>query len=151
MAIFFANWLDIITASLSIPACTIFFSSLKIPLALIEASGDGGEMDQDGVRLCWRNCATWCLVMVVDRIRTCRDVNYTLVRPPCCLLSYCVVTNKLCAATKLQTVGSVVWASQIKIIQYSTTLLPRVNTIAIGMFCGAKYTHHTFTPIIKHH
>ena len=22
--------------------------------------------------------------------------------------------------------------------------------IAQGMFCGAKYTHHTFTPIIKH-
>ena len=22
--------------------------------------------------------------------------------------------------------------------------------IARGMFCGAKYTHHTFTPIIKH-
>ena len=36
-------------------------------------------------------------------------------------------------------------------IQYNTTLLPSVNTlIARGMFCGAKYTHHTFTPIIKH-
>ena len=36
-------------------------------------------------------------------------------------------------------------------IQYSTTLLPSVNTlIARGMFCGAKYTHHKFTPIIKH-
>ena len=36
-------------------------------------------------------------------------------------------------------------------IQYNTTLLPSVNTmIAQGMFCGAKYTHHTFTPIIKH-
>ena len=31
------------------------------------------------------------------------------------------------------------------------TLLPSVNTlIARGMFYGAKYTHHTFTPIIKH-
>ena len=31
---------------------------------------------------------------------------------------------------------------------YNTTLLPSVNTlIARGMFCGAKYTHHTFTPI----
>ena len=31
------------------------------------------------------------------------------------------------------------------------TLLPSVNTlIARGMFCGAKYTHHTFNPIIKH-
>ena len=29
--------------------------------------------------------------------------------------------------------------------------MPSVNTlIARGMFCGAKYTHHTFTPIIKH-
>ena len=35
--------------------------------------------------------------------------------------------------------------------QYNTTLLPSVNTlIARGMFCGAKNTHHTFTPIIKH-
>ena len=36
-------------------------------------------------------------------------------------------------------------------IQYNITLLPSVNTlIARGMFCGAKYTHHTVTPIIKH-
>ena len=35
--------------------------------------------------------------------------------------------------------------------RYNTTLLSSVNTlIARGMFCGAKYTHHTFTPIIKH-
>ena len=34
---------------------------------------------------------------------------------------------------------------------YNITLLLSVNTpIAWGMFCGAKYTHHTFTPIIKH-
>ena len=34
---------------------------------------------------------------------------------------------------------------------FACTLLPSVNTlIAWGMFCGAKYTHHTFTPIIKH-
>ena len=32
---------------------------------------------------------------------------------------------------------------------YNTTLLPSVNTL-IALFCGAKYTHHTFTPIIKH-
>ena len=30
---------------------------------------------------------------------------------------------------------------------YNITLLP---LIAWGMFCGAKYTHHTFTSIIKH-
>ena len=36
-------------------------------------------------------------------------------------------------------------------IQYDITLLPSVNTlIARGMFCGVKYTHHTFTPIVKH-
>ena len=36
-------------------------------------------------------------------------------------------------------------------IQYNVTLLPSVNAlIARGMFCGAKYSHHTFTPIIKH-
>ena len=34
---------------------------------------------------------------------------------------------------------------------YNITLLPSVSTlIARGMFCGAKYTRHTFTPIIKH-
>ena len=37
------------------------------------------------------------------------------------------------------------------VIQYNTTLLPNVNTIALGMFCRAKYTHHTFTAIIKQH
>ena len=37
------------------------------------------------------------------------------------------------------------------VVQYNITLLTSVNTlIARGMFCGAKYTHHTFTPIIKH-
>ena len=31
------------------------------------------------------------------------------------------------------------------------TVLLNVNTlIARGLFCSAKYTHHTFTPIIKH-
>ena len=33
---------------------------------------------------------------------------------------------------------------------YNTTLLPRVSITALGMFCGAKHTHHTFTSIIKH-
>ena len=40
-------------------------------------------------------------------------------------------------------------------LQYITTLFPSVNTIAPGMLVvvvfGAKYTHHTFSPIIKHH
>ena len=35
--------------------------------------------------------------------------------------------------------------------QYNTTLLPSVNTIALGIPYGAKYTNHKFTPIIKHH
>ena len=35
-------------------------------------------------------------------------------------------------------------------IQYNTTVLPSVNTIARRMFCGAKNTHHTFIPTIKH-
>ena len=44
--------------------------------------------------------------------------------------------------------GVTVVASEI---QYNITLLPSVNTlIARGMFCGAMYTHHTFTPITKH-
>ena len=33
---------------------------------------------------------------------------------------------------------------------YNTTLLPNVITITVGMFCDAKYTHHTFMPIVKH-
>ena len=34
---------------------------------------------------------------------------------------------------------------------HNITLLPSDNTlITRGMFCGAKYTHHTFTPIIQH-
>ena len=38
-----------------------------------------------------------------------------------------------------------------KSLQYNITLLPSVNTlIARGMFCGARYTRHTFTPNIKH-
>ena len=36
-------------------------------------------------------------------------------------------------------------------IQYNKTLLPSVNIlIARGMFCSAKCTHHTITPIINH-
>ena len=36
-------------------------------------------------------------------------------------------------------------------IQCNITLLSSVSTlIARGMFRGAKYTHHTVTPIIKH-
>ena len=34
---------------------------------------------------------------------------------------------------------------------YNTTLLPSVNTTALGMLCGAKYTHHSFTPVTKDH
>ena len=34
---------------------------------------------------------------------------------------------------------------------YNTPLLPIVNTTGLGMFYGARYTHHKFTPIIKHH
>ena len=40
---------------------------------------------------------------------------------------------------------------QYNTIQYNIALLPSVNTlIARGMLCGAKYTHHTFTAIMKH-
>ena len=37
-----------------------------------------------------------------------------------------------------------------RVLQYNTTLLPSVKTVALEMFCGAKYTHHTFTPVMKH-
>ena len=36
-------------------------------------------------------------------------------------------------------------------VQCSTSLVPSVNTIALGMFSGVKYTHHTVTPITKRH
>ena len=37
------------------------------------------------------------------------------------------------------------------IYNITLTLLPSVNTLIVrGTFCGVKYTHHTFTPIIKH-
>ena len=47
---------------------------------------------------------------------------------------------------KLQVVLKEKWS-----LQYNAALLPGVNTTAQGMFCGAKYIHHTFMPIIKHH
>ena len=27
--------------------------------------------------------------------------------------------------------------------------MPSVNTVALGTFCAATYTHHTFTPVMK--
>ena len=36
-------------------------------------------------------------------------------------------------------------------VQYNTALLLSANTTALEMFCGAKYTPHAFTPIIKEH
>jgi len=62
-------------------------------------------------------------------------------RGGCCLVShpiYCVGHDGPSVAR---------W---IMLLQYSTTLLPSVTIIARGMFCGARYTHHTFTPVIKH-
>ena len=41
------------------------------------------------------------------------------------------------------------WINWWMYLQYNTTLLPSVNTTAVGMFRGAKYTHCTFMPIIK--
>ena len=40
--------------------------------------------------------------------------------------------------------------SSYNTVRYNTTLLPSVSTTALGMFCGARYPHHTFTLIIKH-
>ena len=36
------------------------------------------------------------------------------------------------------------------LIQYIAASLPSVSTIALEMFCGAKHTNYTFSPIIKH-
>ena len=36
-------------------------------------------------------------------------------------------------------------------MQCNTTVSLSVNKISLGMFLGAKYTDHTFMPIIKHH
>ena len=33
----------------------------------------------------------------------------------------------------------------------NVTLLPSVNTTALGMLCSAKYTHHSFMPVTKDH
>ena len=41
--------------------------------------------------------------------------------------------------------------SSFILLQCNTTLLPSVNAVAGGVFCGAKCTHPTFMPIIKHH
>ena len=35
-------------------------------------------------------------------------------------------------------------------IQYDN-FIANINTIALGMFCGTKYTHHIFMTIIRHH
>ena len=41
--------------------------------------------------------------------------------------------------------------SSLRFTIHNITLLPSVNTlIARGMFCGVKYTHHTFSPVIKY-
>ena len=37
------------------------------------------------------------------------------------------------------------------LLECNTALSQNVNTITLGMFCDAKYTHHTFMPIIKRH
>ena len=45
------------------------------------------------------------------------------------------------------------WSLRVVLLKkwsYNTTLLTSVNTIARGIFCGARYTQHSFTPIIKH-
>ena len=36
-------------------------------------------------------------------------------------------------------------------ILYNTTVLPSVNTIALGMFCGTKYSHHNTIPVSYTH
>ena len=65
-----------------------------------------------------------------------------------CVLIYSIDERLLCVPS------AAVWLLQwgtYNTIQYNTTVLPSVNTIALGMFCGFKWTHHIFTPIIKHH
>ena len=63
------------------------------------------------------------------------------------LTLHCHLQNDSCIKIIMTMIVMII----IIIMQYNKTLLPSVNTlIARGMFCGAKYTHHTFTPIIKH-
>ena len=45
--------------------------------------------------------------------------------------------------------GQIEGADYYNTIQYNFFAKCQYN--CTGMFCGAKYTHHTFTPIIKHH
>ena len=59
----------------------------------------------------------------------------------------CNLSKTRCAASLLQAPGETGEHYSV----HNTTLLPSVRTTALGMFCGAKDTHHTFTPIMKHH
>ena len=72
----------------------------------------------------------------------------------------CRPTDRPCSSRcKYWPIGPVVKGANVGLqigpvlntVQYNITLLPSVNTlIARGMFFDAKYTHHTFTPVIKH-
>ena len=42
------------------------------------------------------------------------------------------------------------WSLNREILQFTKQhYWQSVNLIALEMYCGAKYTHHTFTPIMK--
>ena len=76
----------------------------------------------------------------LSRQNFCRNKHVSLATKIFCRDKHNFVATKLLSCLSRQ-----------KNIQYNITLLPSVNTlIARGMFCGAKYTNHTFTPIIKH-
>ena len=59
-----------------------------------------------------------------------------------------IVTVLSCMVMSPWTCRQLRESSAITTMQHSTALLPSVKTVALGMFCHAKYTHHTFTPII---
>ena len=81
-------------------------------------------------------------------------VRYILTRPASnstdrtCVAGTSAFSNN---AISTKAVSPVEWSLKRCNKKYNITLLPSVNTLtARGMFCGAKYTHHTFTPVIKH-
>ena len=65
-------------------------------------------------------------------------------------MSLSATTGPGVAAKKKPVPGLDHMTSSYNTVRYNTSLLPSVSTIALGMFCGARYAHHTFTLIIKH-
>ena len=66
-----------------------------------------------------------------------------------CAYTFC--THARMPASFRQLVFAISQRAMLHNTIHNITLLPNANMLtARGMFCAAKYTHHTFSPIIKH-